>query len=120
MGIKLIKKTNKKGEDLRNLKTFKSMHVRLVKKRNEEATADEFGKNAAVTIQRLVDGDPGRYNKTDDSLAAIIRTYAIRNRTRIPADIDSFREYQKAVVDNLHGISPEARRYAKELLGRWQ
>ena len=96
------------------------MHVRLVKKRNEEATANAFGKNAAETIQRLIDGDPGRYNKTDDSLATIIRTYAIRNKTRIPAGIDSFREYQKAVVDNLRGISPEARHHAKELLGRWQ
>lgn len=96
------------------------MHVRLVKKRNEEVTADAFGKDTAETIQRFIDGDPGRYNKTDDSLATIIRTYAIRNRTRIPADIDSFREYQKAVVDNLRGISPGARRHAKELLGRWQ
>ena len=96
------------------------MHVRLVKKRNEGANADAFGKDAAETIQRLVDEDPGRYNKPDDSLATIIRTYAIRNRTRIPVDIDSFREYQKAVVDNLRGISPEARRHAKELLGRWQ
>lgn len=95
------------------------MGIKLIKK-NNEATADAFGEDAAETIQRLIDQDPGRYNKTDDSLATIIRTYAIRNRTRIPADIDSFREYQMAVVDNLHGISPEARRYAKELLGRWQ
>ena len=96
------------------------MHIRLVKKRNEEATANAFGENAAEIIQRLIDQDPGRYNRADDSLATIIRTYAIRNRTRIPADIDSFREYQMAVVNNLHGISPEARRHAKELLGRWQ
>lgn len=96
------------------------MHVHLIKKRNEEATASAFGKDAAETIQRIIDEDPRRYDKMDDTLADIIRTYAIRNRSRIPAGTDSFREYQMAVVDYLHGISPKARGHAKKLLGRWR
>lgn len=86
---------------------------------DEGESASAFGADGADTIQRIVDGDPRTFDKETDRLADLIRTYAIRNRSRIPAGIDAFREYQLAILERLHGIGPRAYRHAKKLLLSW-
>lgn len=86
---------------------------------NESESASAFGADGADTIQRIVDGDPREFDKETDRLADLIRTYATRNRSRIPAGIEAFREYQLAVLERLHGIGPHAYRHAKKLLLNW-
>jgi hypothetical protein len=86
---------------------------------DESESASAFGADGADTLQRIVDGDPREFDKETDRLADLIRTYAIRNRSRIPAGIDAFREYQLAILDHLHGIGPRACRHAKKLLLSW-
>ena len=97
------------------------MHIRMIERRvtREGESASAFGADGADTIQCIVDGDPRTFDKETDRLADLIRTYAIRNRSRIPAGIDAFREYQLAILERLHGIGPRAYRYAKKLLSNW-
>lgn len=83
---------------------------------NENESSAAFGADGAGTIQRIVDGDPREFDAKTDKLADLIRTYAIRNRSRIPAGIESFREYQLAILQRLHGIGPGAYRHAKTLI----
>ena len=83
-------------------------------------TVYAFGKDGAITIQRLIDNTPSRYNKINDNLASLIRNYAIRNRRAIPEGIEAFREYQLAIVSYLHGISPEVKSYTEKLLNEWR
>lgn len=94
------------------------MHIRMLKRTNtsEGESAAAFGADGADTIQRIVDGDPRAFDAKTDKLADLIRTYAIRNRSRIPAGIESFREYQLAILQRLHGIGPGAYRHAKTLI----
>jgi len=86
---------------------------------NEGESASAFGEDGAITIQRTVDGDPREFDKETDKLADLIRLYAIRNRSRIPAGIDAFREYQLAILQRLHGIGPRACQHAKKLILSW-
>lgn len=86
---------------------------------DESESASAFGADGADTIQRIVDGDPREFDKETDRLADLIRTYATRNRSRIPAGIEAFREYELAILERLHGIGPRAYRHAKKLLLSW-
>lgn len=94
------------------------MHIRMLKRTNtsEGESAAAFGADGADTIQRIVDGDPRTFDAGTDKLADLIRTYAIRNRPRIPAGIEPFREYQLAILQRLHGISPRAYQHTKKLI----
>lgn len=83
---------------------------------DESESAAAFGADGADTIQRIVDGDPRTFDAETDKLADLIRTYAIRNSPRIPAGIESFREYQLAILQRLHGIGPSAYRNTKKLI----
>ncbi len=97
------------------------MHIRMLKRTNarESESASAFGVDGAITIQRTVDGDPRTFDTETDKLADLIRTYAIRNRSRIPAGVDAFREYQLAILQRLHGIGPGAYQHAKKLILSW-
>ena len=86
---------------------------------DESESASAFGVDGAITIQRIVDGDPRKFDDETDDLANLIRTYAIRNRSRIPAGVESFREYQLAILQRLHGIGPSAYQHAKKLILNW-
>lgn len=94
------------------------MHIRMLKRpnANESESASAFGADGAGTIQRIVDGDPRAFDAETDKLADLIRTYAIRNRSRIPAGIEAFREYQLAILQRLHGIGQSAYRHTKKLI----
>lgn len=94
------------------------MHIRMLKRTNtsEGESAAAFGADGADTIQRIVDGDPRAFDAETDKLADLIRTYAIRNRSRIPAGIEPFREYQLAILQRLHGIGPSSYRNTKKLI----
>lgn len=86
---------------------------------DESESASAFGVDGAITIQRIVDGDPRTFDTETDKLADLIRLYAIRNRSRIPAGVEPFREYQLAILQRLHGIGPSARQHAKKLILSW-
>lgn len=86
---------------------------------NESESADAFGANGAITIQRIVDSDPRRFDDETDALADLIRSYASKNRSFIPAGIEAFREYQIAILQRLHGIGPSAYQHTKKLLSTW-
>lgn len=86
---------------------------------DESESASAFGVDGAITIQRIVDGDPRTFDTETDKLADLIRLYAIRNRSRIPSGVEAFREYQLAILQRLHGIGPSARQHAKKLILSW-
>lgn len=94
------------------------MHIRMFKRINarESESASAFGVDGAITIQRIVDSDPCTFDAETDKLADLIRTYAIRNRSRIPAGDEPFREYQLAILQRLHGIGSSAYQHAKKLI----
>lgn len=86
---------------------------------DESESASAFGVDGAITIQRIVDGDPRTFDTETDKLADLIRLYAIRNRSRIPAGVEPFREYQLAILQRLHGIGQSAYQHAKKLILSW-
>ena len=94
------------------------MHIRMLKRTDasEGESAAAFGADGAITIQRIVDGDPRAFDAKTDKLADLIRTYAIRNRFRIPAGDEHFREYQLAILQRLHGIGPGAYQHTRKLI----
>lgn len=97
------------------------MRIRMLKRTNarESESASAFGVDGAIAIQRIVDGDPRTFDAETDKLADRIRNYAIRNRSRIPVGSEAFREYQLAILQRLHGISPSAYQHAKKLILNW-